>query len=85
MASGMAVVGTLTGGSPELLTNGENGLVFAKGDAPGCADMVIRLVQDRALFERIRHNARRSVESRHTIEDMVRKVDESLGRVASSQ
>lgn len=81
MASGLAVVGTLTGGSPEVLTDGENGLVFAKGDAGGCAEMVTRLATDHALFDRVRRNGRRTVESRHTIEEMVRKVDASLKRV----
>lgn len=84
MASGMAVVGTRTGGSPEILVDGENALVFAKGDAQDCAAKVERLAIDRELFDRIRVNARHTVQSRHTIEDMVRKVDRSLKRVAGA-
>jgi glycogen(starch) synthase len=78
MASGMAIVGTLTGGSQEIIRDGDNALVFTKGDASDCAAKVARLVHEPELFDRIRHNARRTVESRHTIEDMVRKVELSL-------
>ena len=78
MASGMAVVGTVTGGSQEILRDGDNALVFTKGDAPDCAAKVARLVNERELFDGIRDNGRRTVESRHTIEDMVQKVELSL-------
>jgi glycogen(starch) synthase len=84
MASGMAIVGTQTGGSPEILVDSENALVFAKGNAQDCAEKVARLATDRELFDRIRGNARHTVESRHTIEDMVRKVDLSLKRLAGA-
>jgi glycogen synthase len=80
MASGMAVVGTLTGGSREILADGENALVFAKGDAESCADQVGRLIRHRELFDAIRHNARRTIEHRHTMEEMVRKIEGSLAR-----
>jgi glycosyltransferase involved in cell wall biosynthesis len=84
MASEMAVVGTQTGGSPEILADSENALVFPKGDAQACAENVARLANDRELFDRIRHNARRTVASRHTIEHMVKKVEVSLTKVADA-
>jgi glycosyltransferase involved in cell wall biosynthesis len=80
MASGMAVVGTLTGGSREILVDGENALVYEKGDAEGCANQVGRLIRDRGLFDVIRHNARRTIEHRHTIQEMVRKIETSIER-----
>jgi glycosyltransferase involved in cell wall biosynthesis len=80
----MAVVGTQTGGSPEILADSENALVFPKGDAQACAENVARLANDRELFDRIRHNARRTVASRHTIEHMVKKVEVSLTKVADA-
>lgn len=80
MASGMAIVGTLTGGSREILVDGENALVFEKGDAEGCAEQVARLIRDRELFDSIRHNARRTVESHYTTREMIRKIEASLAK-----
>jgi glycogen synthase len=44
MACGLAVVGTTTGGSAEILTDGETGLTFPPGDAGALADAVERLL-----------------------------------------
>ena len=40
MASGLVVVGTTTGGTKEILRDGETGLTFAPEDADGLAEQV---------------------------------------------
>src|SRR5262249_59237307 len=40
MSSGLAIVGTDTGGSAEILRDGENALIFPKGDAQACARQI---------------------------------------------
>jgi glycogen(starch) synthase len=78
MASGLAVVTTNTGGTPEILESGENGLSFEPNDADGCAKQILRLLRERDLSERIRSNARRSVVERFTFESMLKKIRVSL-------
>ncbi|MFL6231273.1 MAG: glycosyltransferase family 4 protein [Pyrinomonadaceae bacterium] len=78
MACGVAVVSTATGGNPEVMRHEENALTFPKGDARACAEHVRRLLSDRALFERLRANGRRTVEEGFEIEVMVDKLERSL-------
>ncbi len=78
MSSGLAVIGTATGGSPEIFEDGRNALVFPKGDARACARQTARLVQDADLFERVRRNGRRTIEERFTSDRMVDRIEEAL-------
>lgn len=83
MASGLAVVGTATGGSSEIMRDGVNALVFPKEDAEACARCVAKLFDDPKLFEEIRRNARHTIEQKHRIEQMVDTIENSLREAAS--
>ncbi|HEY3196766.1 MAG TPA: glycosyltransferase family 4 protein [Nitrospirales bacterium] len=48
MAMERPVVATLTGGLPEIVNNGETGLLVPSGDAPALAEAVIALLRDPA-------------------------------------
>ena len=78
MASGAVVVGTNTGGTGEILVDGETGLVFAPGDAAALADCIGRLAADPALFARLAANARRCVEERFSFQRMLDEVERAL-------
>ncbi len=84
MACGLAVVGTNTGGSAEILRDGENALIFAKEDSPGCAARVARLLGDAALFQRIRREGRRTVEGRFRLDRMVDHIECELRKHAGA-
>jgi glycosyltransferase involved in cell wall biosynthesis len=73
MASGLVVLGTPTGGTPEILHHEETGLIFRPGDAQDLASQVERLGRDPELRERCARNARRLVEEKF---DIVRMIDE---------
>lgn len=62
MSSGLAVVGTGTGGSAEIMKDGVNALLFHKEDAYACASQLMRLMTDNELYEQIRSRGRHSVE-----------------------
>jgi len=53
MAAGLVVIGTPTGGTPEILKDGETGLIFRPGDAEGLASQILRLRDDAALCVRL--------------------------------
>jgi glycosyltransferase involved in cell wall biosynthesis len=61
LAVGTPVVATAVGGVPELVRDGENGLLVPAGDAEALADAIRRLVDEPGLRERIAANAAASV------------------------
>jgi len=78
MAAGLVVVGTTTGGTGEILVDGENGLTFAPEDAQGLARQIERLVHDPALRGRLAAAGRRTVQEKFTLERMVNEIEAYL-------
>ncbi len=66
MAAGRAIVASDAGGLPELIEDGRNGLVAKSGDAAAFARQLERMIEDRALRERLGSAARRTLEERYT-------------------
>lgn len=58
--------------------NERTGLVFPKHDASACAAQVFRLLEDRALYNRLRHDARRAIDERFEIEEITNRLETSL-------
>jgi glycogen(starch) synthase len=83
MSSGLAVVGTPTGGSLEILHDGENALIFPIEDFRRCAAQILRLWTEPDLLEKIRSAARLTVESKFQFEQMVDAIEGSLQEVAA--
>ena len=82
ITAGMAVAATNTGGSGELLRDGETAAVFEAGNAQACADAIRRLATNRELFEKVRANAAREVAAYHTLDGMVDLIEGSLVELA---
>lgn len=57
-AFGLPIVSTRVGGIPDLISDGETGLLVAEDDDAAMADAVLRLVDDPALATRLSENAR---------------------------
>jgi glycosyltransferase involved in cell wall biosynthesis len=83
MASGLAVIGTLTGGTGELLVNGETGLTFEPGNAAGLAQQIERLFSERGLRDRLAENGRRAVVTRFGMDRMLDEVEAALTGIVS--
>lgn len=75
MTAGRPVVGTVVGGTPELVVDGVTGLLVKPNDAVGLARAIERLLLDPALRLKLGDNARRHVEERF---DPDRSVDRLL-------
>ena len=58
MSIGTPCVVSRYGGNPEMVREGENGLLFPPRDAAALADCILRLRDDRALYDRLRAGAR---------------------------
>ena len=59
---GRGVVGSRVGGIPDLVTDGESGLLVPPGDAAALADALVRALSDRELAERLGAAGRERVE-----------------------
>jgi len=71
MAAGKPVVGTRTGGIPEVIDDGITGLLVSPADARGLAAAVVQLLQDPAMRERMGQAGWARVRERFTVERMV--------------
>ena len=81
MLAGLIVVGTLTGGTSELLQDGANGLTFAAEDAEGLARQVLKLLGDPELCRTLSVNGRERVLEQFTLSKMIAKVEAYLFEV----
>jgi glycosyltransferase involved in cell wall biosynthesis len=71
MAMGVPVVASRVGGIPEVIRDGENGLLVAPRNASEIAQSVTRLLDDPVARERMGREGRRTVEERFSIASMV--------------
>ena len=78
MASGLVVVGTTTGGTKEILRDGETGLTFAPEDVDGLVEQVTRLIADPDLRCRLAEAGRQTVLENFTLDRMVKEIEAYL-------
>jgi glycosyltransferase involved in cell wall biosynthesis len=78
MASGLVVVGTTTGGTKEMLRDGETGLTFAPEDSEGLAEQVNRLSLDPDLCCRLAQAGRQTVLENFTLDKMAKDIEAYL-------
>lgn len=84
LASGVPVVASAIGGLPEIVRDGETGLLFPAGSADGLAAHLRLLESDPALARRLGAGGRRLVEKDHRLADQVARMLQILSEVASS-
>jgi glycosyltransferase involved in cell wall biosynthesis len=83
LAVGTPVIATAVGGVPEVVRDGENGLLVPPGDVDALAAAIDRLVHDDGLRERLAAEAAPSVEPLAEAR-LLAQVEEELVRAASS-
>jgi hypothetical protein len=74
----LSLVGTTTGGTKEILKDGETGFTFAPEDADGLAEQVTRLIIDPDLCWRLARAGRQTVLENFTLDKMVDEIEEYL-------
>lgn len=83
MAAGLPVVGTRVGGVPELVLNGETGLLVPPGDADALASAILELLADPERAKAMGQRGRDHVVERFSLEKMVGSMEAlylSLGK-----
>jgi glycosyltransferase involved in cell wall biosynthesis len=75
MMAGLSVIATRGGGVPEIVVDGESGLLVPMGDVPAMAQAIERLTLDGALRQRMGTAARWRVLEHFTIDRTARGVE----------
>jgi N-acetyl-alpha-D-glucosaminyl L-malate synthase BshA len=86
MACKVPTIATRVGGVPELIDDGETGLLFPVGDVDEMARGAIGLLKDRGHLEQMRENARRAAQKRFcatlVLPQYVKYYESILGRAS---
>jgi glycosyltransferase involved in cell wall biosynthesis len=84
MACGLAVVGTTTGGSGEILKEGVTGLTFSPGDSNKLADCLQRLLNNQTLHRNLAIAGQRMAREQFNIETAVEQTESFLHEVVEN-
>ncbi len=84
MACSRAIVATRAGGIPEVVEDGENGLLVPPRDHAAMAQAIVRLLKDEALRRQMGDAGFSRVRSRFTVERMVAETAAVYARVAGT-
>ncbi|HEU5263296.1 MAG TPA: glycosyltransferase, partial [Gaiellaceae bacterium] len=82
LAVGCPVIATAVGGVPEVVRDGENGLLVPPKDVAALADAIRRFFDDHELRRRLAEAASRSV-SGYTEEAVFTRIEAELARVVA--
>jgi glycosyltransferase involved in cell wall biosynthesis len=82
MVSGLVVVATPTGGTPEIVSDGKNGSLFTPGDPEDLAQKIMRLVVDRELRKKLALAGQQTIKEKFTMTKMMDEIESFLQEVA---
>ena len=85
MASRLPVVATAVGGIPELVADGETGLLVPARSPEALAEAIVRLSEDRALARRLGERGSAVVREKFSAEAMARRIIDIYERVARNK
>lgn len=80
-SAGLAVVGTDTGGTPEILSDQVNGLVYQKGNSQQMAQAIQRIATDKDLYHSLRSRAVQDINEQFSLSGMVDRIEAQLTQI----
>ncbi|MDD5365098.1 MAG: glycosyltransferase [Gallionellaceae bacterium] len=81
MAAGKPVVATRSGGPEEIIVDGECGFLVEIGDDVAIAEVISRLLDDKALYEAMSQSARERVFANFDLQSSVSKIERTFDGV----
>ncbi|MBP0125078.1 MAG: glycosyltransferase family 4 protein [Nitrospira sp.] len=84
MAMGKAVVATTTGGLPEVVAQGETGLLVPPGDAESLAVTVVSLLEDKVRREQMGRKGMARAQERFSLAASVMQMEQVYGEVLAA-
>ena len=85
MASGLVVIGTTMGGTPEILEDGVNGLTFEAGNSLMLAEKIILIEKDRSLLYKYGKAGIQTVKERFSIDRMVNEIEYKFDQIINEE
>jgi glycosyltransferase involved in cell wall biosynthesis len=85
MAAGLPVIVSRVGGLPEVVTDGDNGLLIPPRDAGALAAALERLLTDPAWARELGAKARRHVRERFSLDRLGREINEIYGELVEKK
>jgi glycosyltransferase involved in cell wall biosynthesis len=85
MATGLPAIATNTGGNPEVVVDGDSGLLFPVGDDRQLAEKLLLVATQPELRRRLGQNAIRRVQEEFSIAAMVQGYDAVYSSLAASR
>jgi L-malate glycosyltransferase len=76
MANGLPVVATKVGGNPEVVSDGENGILVPPRDAEALSRAMSRLLESNELARRLGEAAREKVAKEYSLECLLRRTED---------
>ncbi|UCE75376.1 MAG: glycosyltransferase family 4 protein [Methanomassiliicoccales archaeon] len=73
MSSGIPIVATKVGGIPEVVKNGENGILVPPGDSKELSKAILRLMENKTLSDELGKNARKLIIDKYSLDSAARK------------
>jgi glycosyltransferase involved in cell wall biosynthesis len=84
MAAGLAVIGTTTGGTGEILIHGETGLTYPAGNPNTLATQIQQLVTQPALQKKLAHAGQQRVIKNFTFTRMADELEATLHAIMAN-
>ena len=83
MACGKLVIGSNTGGIPEVIQDGKNGFLTIKGDEQDIADKLKYIIEHKDDLKSIQEEAIKTVQRKYTWEVITNQIEEIYKEVWS--
>ena len=76
LASGVPVIGTAAGGLPEVVRNGETGVLCPVGDVDGMVAAAVEILEDQRRWAAMSRLAAHDARERYSMDDIVKQYEE---------
>jgi glycosyltransferase involved in cell wall biosynthesis len=83
MAAGLPVVATATGGNPEVIVDGESGLLFPVGDCGKLTEHLLLLDGRRDMRQQLAQQAVRRIRQAFSIDSMIQEYEQLYESLAT--
>jgi L-malate glycosyltransferase len=84
LASGTPVIGTNAGGLPEVVRNGETGVLCGVGDVDGMARAAVELLRDEDKWQAMSRHAASDARERFSMDDVVEQYEQVYTQAIST-